>query len=121
MIQKLDSITACNKHASFLCPFQYGGTASLSTRNLTGKKTASIKNPSSIGRCIWKMFVVKGKVSLRIETFYRKIPLAQGIGSGLVYSQHLTHFNRTISRIFPRQGFLGDLKEEVDRWKNSES
>ena len=36
--QQLDSITACNQNDNFLGPFQYGGTASLSTGNLTGRK-----------------------------------------------------------------------------------
>ena len=38
VIQQLDSITACNQQDPFLGPFQYGGTASISTGNTTGRK-----------------------------------------------------------------------------------
>ena len=113
MRQQLDSITACNKHDPFLGPFQYGGTASLSTGNLTGRKTASGKDPSGLGIWRWKIFTGQGKALLRIATLYRPVPPEQGTGPGSVYSQYLTYFNSTNRIIFPRQGFLDDTKEEV--------
>ena len=93
MIQQLESITACNQHDHFIGPFQYGGTASLSTGNLTGRKTPSRRDPSGIGRRIWQKFRGQGNTYLRISTFYMPVPLAQGGSPGSVYSQNLTSFN----------------------------
>ena len=121
MIQQLDPITACNENDPFLGPFQYGGTSSVSNRNLTGRKTAPGKDPYGIGRGIQKKFRVQGKDSLRIATLYRSAPPVQSTGPGLVYSQHLTYLNSTTRRICPRQGFLKDMKEEADKCKNSET
>ena len=53
MSQQVDLVTAYNKHGPFLDPFQYGGTASLYTRNPTGRKMASGKDPSGIGIWCW--------------------------------------------------------------------
>ena len=50
MSQQLDSNTACNKYDPFLRPFKYGGTASLSTGNITGRKIALVKDLSGLGR-----------------------------------------------------------------------
>ena len=113
MSQQVDSKTAFNKHDPFLGTFQYGGTASLYTGNLTGRKIAPGKDLYGLGRWSWKQFRGQGKASLRISTFYRPIPQAQVGVPGSVYSQHLTYFNSTNRRICPRQGFIEDLKEEV--------
>ena len=54
---------------------------------------------------------------MRIANFYRPVPPSQGVGPGSVYSQHLNYLNITNRRICPREGFLNNLKEEVDKWK----
>ena len=99
MSQQLDSKTDCNKHDPFLGPFQYGGTASLYTGNLTGRNIASGKDLSGLGIWSWQKIRGQGKASLRIATFYRSVTPSQGVGPGSVYSQHLNHFNRTNRRI----------------------
>ena len=121
MSQQLYSITAYNKHDPFLGPFQYDGTASLSTGNITRRNTASGKDPSCLGRWRWEKFRGQGKASLRIETFYGPVPSAQGTGPGSVYSQYLIYFNSTNRIICPRQGLLYDVKEEVDIWENGDT
>ena len=117
MIQQLDSITTCNQHDPFLTPFKYGVTASLSTINLTGRKKSSGRDPSGLGIWSWKKFRVQGNVYLRIATFYRPVPQEKRGGLGSVYSQHLTFFNKKNRRICPRQGFIHNIKEEIDKWK----
>ena len=117
MSHKLDSTTACNEHDSLLGPCQYGGTASISTGKIIGRNIASGKYPSNIERWSWQKYRGQRKASLRISTFYRPVLPYQGGGPGSVYSQHLTYFNNTNRRICPRQGFLNNLKEEVDKWK----
>ena len=119
MSQNLDSITACNQHEPFLGPFQYGGTASISTRNITGRKTFSGRDPSGIRRYISKKLRGQGNGSLRTATFYRTVSPEQGEGPGSIYSQHLTLFNTKNRRIFTRQGFIHDIKEIIDKWKAS--
>ena len=117
MSQQLDSITACNKHNPLLGPFQYGGNASLSTVNLTNRNIASGKYLSSL--VIWscQKFIGQGKASLRIVTLYMPLPPDQMAGPDSVYSQHLTNFNNTNSRICPRKFFFNDLKKEVKSGK----
>ena len=48
MSQKIDSNTACNEHNPLLGPFQYVGTAPLSTGKLTGRKIAPGKDLSGL-------------------------------------------------------------------------
>ena len=116
MTQQLDTITACNEHDPLIGSFQYGGTASLYTGNLTARKTASGREPSGLVICIWKEFRGKGNSSLRIATFYRPVAPAQGGGSGSFYSQHLKFFNYISRRVCPIQGLLQDLKDEIGKW-----
>ena len=117
MIQELDSITIYNKHYPFLGPFQYRWTYSLSTGNITGRKTSSGRYLSGIGRWSWQEFRGKDNASTRIATFYTTVPPAQRWGPGFVYSQHLTLFNTKNIRICPRRGFLNDIKEETEKRK----
>ena len=117
MIQELDSITIYNKHYPFLGPFQYRWTYSLSTGNITGRKTSSGRYLSGIGRWSWQEFRGKDNASTRIATFYTTVPPAQRWGPGFVYSQHLTLFNTKNIRICPRTRFLHNIKEKIDKWK----
>ena len=92
MSQQLESNMACNTHDPFLGSFQYGGTASLSTGNLTGIKIAQGKDLSGLGRWSWQKSRGQGNASPRIATFYRPVPPAQGVVPGSVYLQHLTYW-----------------------------
>ena len=60
---------------------------------------------------------VQGNAFIRISTFYRPVPKSQGVGPGYVYSHHLTLFNTKNRGICPRQGFMQDIKEEIEKWK----
>ena len=82
MSQQLDSITACNQKDAFLGPFQYEGTAYLSTGNLTGRKTDSGRYPPGLERWSWQKIMGQGNESLRISIFYRPVPPDQRAGPG---------------------------------------
>ena len=98
MSQQLDSITSFNQQDAFLGPFQDGSRTSLSTGNLTGRKTAPGRYPSGLVRWSWQKSMGQGNASLRISIFYRPVPPDQGDVPGSVYFQHLNLFN-SISRI----------------------
>ena len=98
--QQLDSTTACNQQDVFLGPFQDGGRASLSTGNLTGRKTASERYFSGLGRWSCQKIMGQGNAYLRIAIFYRPFPPDQGDVPGSVYSRHLNLFNSISRRIF---------------------
>ena len=115
MSQKIDTITACNEHDPFLGSFQYGGTASLSTRNFMGRRTASGRYPFGLVRWSWQKFRGQGNTYLRITTFSLPVPPSQGGRSGSVYSQNLTFFNSISRRLCHIQGFLRDQKEKIDQ------
>ena len=78
MSQKIDSITACNKHEILLVPFKYGGTDSLPTGNIMSRKTSSVRDPFGLGRWSWQKFRGQGNVSQIIPTFYMSVYPAQG-------------------------------------------
>ena len=96
MSQQIDLITACNQHDPFIGPFQYVGTASLSTGNPAGRKSSSGRDPYGLGRWSWQKFRGQGNAYLRIFILYRPFNPAQLAGPGSVYSQHLTFFNTKI-------------------------
>ena len=102
MSQQLDSFKSCNQQDALIGPFQDGGRASLSTGNLIGRKTASGRYFSGLGRWSWQKIMGQGNASLRIAIFYRPFPPDQGDIPGSVYSRHLKLFN-SISR---RKTFL---------------
>ena len=139
MSHQLDSTVAYNKHDMISVSYQFGGTASLATGNLLGRKIGSVSDATGIGRWSWKIFRVQGNATLRIATFYRPILPNQGGGIWSVYAQHLTLFNKTGRRECQIHTFLllfvkaistwskdwdqiivsGDLNEQINgkRWK----
>ena len=57
MSKQLDTITICNNNDPPSGLFQYGGTASLLTGNLTERETGYGRYPSGMGRWTRKRFI----------------------------------------------------------------
>ena len=116
MIHQLDSTVSYNKHDLLSGYYQYRVTASLSTRNLSGRKIGSSGDATGLGRWSWQRSRGQGNTTLRISTFYRTVPPNQGLGTGSLYAQHLTFFNNTGIRDCPRLSFLLDFLEAISTW-----
>ena len=118
MIQQLDDVTALNVHASLLGAYNHRVTSSLTTGNLIGRRTESIRERSVLGIWQWKYFRGKGEASLRIIKIYRPVlPPEEGF-PGSIYSQHLKHFYNIRNRWWPINKFLSYLAEDITSCKN---
>ena len=93
MSQKLDATTAYNCHDSLSGTYQHGGTSSLTTGNLIGRRVESGRETSGSGRWSWQRFRGRWDTSIHIITFYRPVPPEAGGGPGSVYTQQLNHLS----------------------------
>ena len=74
-------------------------------------------SPAGLGRCKSQSFIVQGKATIQIVSFYRPVPPNQG-GSVHVYAQHLTIFSEINIIVFPGQAFLTDLEIQITSCTN---
>ena len=84
-----------NKYDLLSGSYKLGGTVSLATWNLSGRKIDYVSDTSGIGRWSWKIFRGQCNATLHKDTFYRPVPPNQGGRMGPVYAQHYTLFNKT--------------------------
>ena len=116
MSHQLDSTVAYNKHDMLSGSYQFGGTASLDTGNLSVRKVGSESDAIGLGRWSYQRFRDQKNSTLRISTFYRPVPPNQCGGTGSMYAQHLTLFNNTGRIECPRYAFFLDFAEEISIW-----
>ena len=116
MNHQLDSIVAYNKHYLLSESYQFGGTASLDTGDLSGSKIGSGSAATGLWRWPWQRFRGQGNATLCISICFIPVPPNQGGGTGSVYEQHLALLNNTGRREFPRHSFLLEFAEAISTW-----
>ena len=95
-----------NKYDLISGSYKLGGTVSLATWNLSGRKIDYVSDTSGIGRWSWQRLQGQGNTNLHKNTFYIPVPPNQGEGMGSVYAQQFTLFNNTGRRERPIHAFL---------------
>jgi hypothetical protein len=93
---------------------QAGGSAIITTNELTPRCTSRGSDPTGLGRWVWTRLEGSDGFHTRLVSAYRPcIPSSQGAGT--VWEQHRRFFGE-IDRD-PRQALLDDLKVEIVAWQ----
>ena len=85
MSQQLDSTTAYNIHNSLSGYYQNGGTTSLSTGNIIGRRLESGRDILGLGKCTYQQFRGRWEGYISIITSCRPVPPTAGVCPGSVY------------------------------------
>jgi hypothetical protein len=91
---------------------QFGGTALFSIGTSAHRAVARGIDNSLLGRWCWTMYKGKNNQTLKVYSAYRPNPPS---GPFSVYAQHRQFFATRSSDICPRQAFLDDLSQDIQK------
>jgi len=71
------------------------------------------RDPTGLGRWSWTLYRGRNNVWLRVVAAYRPV---HSSGDTSVWVQHETYFQRKQQERNPRQAFVDDLLDDIDKW-----
>ena len=108
---------ATNEHTTANDKRVFGGTAYLTSKAASHKVEKKGVDPTHLGRWTWALFTGRNGIKTRVISGYRPIHDATN-RVGTVYAQHQKYYHDQHIDKEPRQGFLDDLKQQIELWRD---
>lgn len=109
---------AFNKHDVDSTRTQPGGTILLTINKAVYRAMQREIDPKGLGRWASTLYRGKQNIKTRIVTAYRPVKSGQ-VGSSTTYRQQQRAYNKHNKEDDPRDAFLQDLGNQIQRWKNA--